>query len=119
LSWQQVGEPSCCTGHASDINAIAIRLTGTPIDSASEDTHVRFWQLPDRQTIAIFQHPHLTDYITFFIDDRHTLGGGIDMTISERVVPKDALPEEALNTLESMVFFRCFLVPASSHLMSF
>jgi hypothetical protein len=87
------------------------------MDSASENTHARLcqWQLSDRPTIAIFQHPHLTDYITFSIDDRHTLCSDIDTTISERAAPKDALPEEALNTLESMVFFVFSLVPASSH----
>lgn len=102
LSWQQVGVHSRWPGHA---NAIAIHPTGTPMDSASENTHARFcqWQLSDRPTIAIFQHPHLTDYITFSIDDRHTLCSDIDTTISERAAPKDALPEEALNTLESMV----------------
>ncbi|KAG1833225.1 hypothetical protein DFJ58DRAFT_670959, partial [Suillus subalutaceus] len=118
LSWQQVGEPSCWTGRANDINVIAIHPTGIPVVSASEDTHVHFCQLSDRQTIAIFQHPHLTDCVTFSMDDKHILDG-IDMMISEQAVPKDALPEKVLNAPAPKVFFRCFLVHAPSHILSF
>lgn len=116
---QQVGEPSCWTSHASDINTISIYPTGTPVVSASEDADVCFRQLSDRRSITIFQHPHLTGCVTLSMDDKHILSDGIDMMISERAVPKDALPEEAINALTSKVFSRCFLVYAPSHIRLF
>jgi hypothetical protein len=86
---------------------IPIHPTSTSIVSASEDTHVRFWQLPDQRTIAIFQHPHLMDCVTFSTDDKHILNDD---------VPKDASPEEALDIPAPKVFFRCFLVHPPSHI---
>lgn len=109
---QQDSEPSCRTGHTSDINTIAIYPTDTPVVSASEDTHVCFWQLSDRRTIAISQHPHLTDPVTFFTDDKHSLSDGIDMMISEWAVPKDALPEEAINVSTSKAQDACLKILA-------
>ncbi|KAG1877252.1 hypothetical protein F4604DRAFT_1580841, partial [Suillus subluteus] len=115
-----LGEPSCWIGRANDINAIVIHPTGLPVVSASEDIHDHFWQLSDRRTIAIFQHPHLTDCVTFSMD-KHILSDSIDMMISEQAVPKDALPENlnALNTPTPKVFFRYFLDHAPSHILSF
>ncbi|KAG1743023.1 hypothetical protein EDB19DRAFT_1850040 [Suillus lakei] len=119
LTWQQVGEPSGWTGHTDDINVTAIHPTGTPVAPASKDTHVHPWQLSDRRSIAIFQHPHLTEWVTFSMDDKHIFSRGIDIMISERTVLKDALPEEAPNTPAPKVFSRRFPVPALSHISSF
>ncbi|KAG1805105.1 uncharacterized protein HD556DRAFT_1437268 [Suillus plorans] len=53
-TWKQVGDP--WTGHINRINSIVIHPAGKLVASASSDNHVRFWQLSDRRTIAIFEH---------------------------------------------------------------
>ncbi|KAJ8588151.1 WD40 repeat-like protein [Rhizopogon salebrosus TDB-379] len=40
-------------GHTDDITTIALNSNGTLVASASEDKHVRFWEIFNRQTIMI------------------------------------------------------------------
>jgi WD40 repeat protein len=85
LTWHQVGDP--WVGHTSTISAIVVNPNGTLVASASYDNHVRLWRLSDRQTIVIFtQHPPLT-CISFSMDGKHIISGGVDEMISEWAVP--------------------------------
>jgi WD40 repeat protein len=84
-TWQQVGNP--WTGHTHDIFAIAIHPAGTLVASASDDEHVRLWQLAGRQTVAIFKHSSSPECITFSVDGKHILSGGGDKMISEWAIP--------------------------------
>ncbi|KAG2737747.1 WD40 repeat-like protein [Suillus brevipes Sb2] len=89
LTWQQVGHP--WEGHTSDIYAIAIHPAGTLVASASHDKHVRLWRRSDQQTIAIFQHSFELTCVTFTVEGKHILSGGVSSNkISEWAVPKDA-----------------------------
>jgi WD40 repeat protein len=88
-TWKQVGNP--WEGHTKSINAIAINPAGTLAASASDDNHVRLWQLSDRRTIAIFQHSDPVYCVAFSTDGNHILSGGEDTKILEWRVPEDAL----------------------------
>ncbi|KAG2743238.1 hypothetical protein P692DRAFT_201795091 [Suillus brevipes Sb2] len=87
LTWQQVGHP--WEGHTSNIYAIAIDPTGTLVASASDDKHVRLWRLSDQQTIAVFKHSSPLTCVTFSVDGRHVLSGGVDNKSSVWDIPKD------------------------------
>ncbi|KAG1725059.1 uncharacterized protein EDB91DRAFT_1267593 [Suillus paluster] len=85
-NWQQVGGP--WTGHTHHVYNIAIHPAGRYIASASDDNHVRLWQLSDQRTIAIFQHSSATACVTFSMSGKHILSGGGDTMISEWEAPK-------------------------------
>ncbi|KAG1752319.1 WD40-repeat-containing domain protein [Suillus paluster] len=91
-TWKQVGD--LWKGHTSLVYAIAIHPAGALVASASFDNYVRLWCRSDRQTIAIFKHSSDVHCITFSIDGRHILSGGVDKKISEWLVPEDALPQD-------------------------
>ncbi|KAG2353083.1 quinon protein alcohol dehydrogenase-like superfamily [Suillus spraguei] len=84
-TWQQIGDP--WTGHSKSIFAIVVNPAGTLVASASNDHHVRLWQLSDRRTIATFKHPSGTGCVTFSVDGKHILSGSGNYIISEWAVP--------------------------------
>ncbi|KAG0699367.1 hypothetical protein DFH29DRAFT_1081318 [Suillus ampliporus] len=109
-----VGDP--WTGHTQNIRSIAIHPAGTLVASASTDNHVRLWRLSDRRTIAIFQHSGWAARVTFSMDGKHILSGGVDNMILEWKVPKVALPEDPPQEPESKVLSHLFSAPSPSHL---
>ncbi|KAG2356060.1 hypothetical protein BDR07DRAFT_1613333 [Suillus spraguei] len=80
-----IGDP--WTGHSKSIFAIVVNPAGTLVASASNDHHVRLWQLSDRRTIATFKHPSGTGCVTFSVDGKHILSGSGNYIISEWAVP--------------------------------
>ncbi|KAG2752510.1 WD40 repeat-like protein, partial [Suillus brevipes Sb2] len=70
-------------GHFKNIHAISVNSSGTLLASASHDNRVRLWRLSDRKNIAIFKHSGEVNCVTFSVDGKYILSGGVDKMISE------------------------------------
>jgi len=113
-TWKQVGEP--WKGHTKSVCMIALNPAGTLLVSASGDNQVRLWRLSDQRTIAIFKHTDMVYCVTFSMDGKHILSGGLDHMISKWAVP---LPEDILQdhaSHASFAHFRPFFISFSSRM---
>ncbi|KAG2365167.1 hypothetical protein BDR07DRAFT_698407 [Suillus spraguei] len=86
-TWEQVGDP--WQGHSNSIFDITFNPAGTLLASASDDNHVRLWQLSDRRTVATFRHSSRVICVTFSVDGKRIFSGGADKMILEWAVPDD------------------------------
>jgi len=113
-TWKQVGKP--WEGHNGAVMMIALNPAGTLLVSASADHQVRLWRLSDQRNIAIFKHTDEVFCVTFSMDGKHILSGGLDHMISKWAVP---LPEDILQdhaSHASFVHFRPFFISFSSRM---
>jgi len=113
LTWEQVG--NIWEGGSDSRNNFAMNWNGTVVATLATSNHVHLWWLSDRRTIAIFRHSDTPSCVTFSMDGKHILVGGIDK-ISEWTVPEHAWPEHALQEqVTYQVYSHSISVHSSSH----